>query len=202
VSIINPLSQSDAGADSSSPTLSWVTHVSFWRDPLVAKQLAFVIVFPLLVLFGLLLALEWPVDRDEFWWVTRAVLLIAALILFLYAFVIVGLLRGRIATRYTVDSIGFKEESAGFLKYMNVVRWLLLLSGKPTFMGVGLLARGSSAVSVPWSEVDAVAADDQQRTITLYGGDQELMVVRCNDNYDDVVRRATEAGLRDRRRSR
>ena len=160
----------------------------------MAKQLALAFGLPLLLLFALLLVISRPLDLETVAAQAKFTVLVAAVIAGLLAFVVVVLLRGRTETRYTLDAEGVKEETAGFLKYMNVVKALLLLSGRPSAMGAGLTAQGPTAVSVPWSRVDGFACDAAARTVTLSRAGRGVMVVRCAaDNYAQVLMRVEGA---------
>jgi len=160
----------------------------------VAKQLALVFGLPLLFLFALLLVISRPLDLQTVAALAKFTLLIAAVIAGLLAFVVVVLLRGRTETRYTVDAEGVKEETAGFLRYMNVVKALLLLSGRPSAMGAGLLAQGPTSVAVPWSRVDDFTADPVARTVTMRRTGRDVIVVECTAaTYEAVVRRVESA---------
>ncbi|MFQ5460746.1 MAG: hypothetical protein ACE5EL_08135, partial [Anaerolineae bacterium] len=166
-------SEHDCQGGAEGAPITWVARSSLWSDPVVAKQLAFVFGFPLLFLFALLLVISRPLDLETVAAQAKFTLMVAAVIAGLLAFVVVVLLRGRTETRYTVDAEGVKEETAGFLRYMNVVKALLLLSGRPSAMGAGLLAQGPTSTSVPWQRVDGFLSDPVARTVTLNRGGRE-----------------------------
>lgn len=169
---------------------TWIARLALLRDAVFVRQMALVFVVPLLVLGLLLVVLDWPPDRERLGLILRVVLGIAALFLALYAFVIFGVLRGRQEIRYTLDETGVRMETAGPLKYMNWVRLLLVLSGKPTYAGIGLITPGPQADHIPWKQVQKVIADPQAMTITLRRQRTDLMVIYCTaENYEQVLTR-------------
>ena len=97
-------------------------------------------------------------------------------------------LRGRQEIRYTLDEKGVREETAGPLKYMNFVKLLLVLSGKPTYAGIGLMAQGSKSERVTWKRVQEFVPDPQAKMITLRKGRTDLIVLYCTEeNYERVL---------------
>ena len=173
---------------SPSTEYSWVAKLPLARDPVFVRQMALVFFIPWVVVGLLLLVLEWPPDLQTLRLVLNVVLGVGALMLALYAFVIFGVLRGRQEIRYTLDETGIREQTAGFLKYMNWVRLLLILSGRPTYMGIGLITQGPTANRIPWEKVQTYTADAHSRTITLRQKRTDLMVVHCTpENFERVL---------------
>ena len=176
------------------PSLIWNVAFSLLSDTIVVKQLALVIGIPQILVFIFLLIIQRPIDLSTFWWLLKIMLAITAFIVLLYAFVVVVLFRGRQEIRYTLDAKGIKKESAGIVKYMDIVKWLLILSGKPSAMGAGLLAQSPSAETVEWKSVDVIVPNSEQKTITLQKSRQSLMVIQCTEqNYGEVLQRAQDA---------
>jgi hypothetical protein len=170
--------------------LTWVARLPFARDPVFIRQMTLVFVLPLVVLGLLLVIISWPLDMESVGLVLRIVLVTGAVLLALYVFVIFGVLRGRQEIRYTLDEQGIREETAGPLKYMNIVKFLLLLSGKPTYAGIGLMAQGPKSEHVIWKRVQEAVPDPQARTITLRKGRADVMVLHCTEeNYEQVLAR-------------
>jgi hypothetical protein len=85
----------------------------------------------------------------------------------LHLLVIFGVLRGRQELRYTLDAQGAHEQTAGPLKHINIVRLLLVLSGKPTCAGIGMITQGPVSERVTWKRVEKVVPEPQTRTIAL-----------------------------------
>lgn len=168
--------------------LTWVAKLPFVRDPVFIRQMSLVFVLPLLVLGLLLVIIEWPLDKQSLGMIVKIVLLAGAVVGALYLFVIFGVLRGRQELRYTLDAQGVREETAGPLKHMNIVKLLLVLSGKPTYMGIGLMAQGPQSERITWKRVEKFVPDPQARTITLRKGRTDLMVVHCTqENFEQVL---------------
>jgi hypothetical protein len=74
------------------------------------------------------------------------------------------------------------------LKHMNIVKLLLVLSGKPTYAGIGLMAQGPKSEQTTWKRVQKVIPDPDAKTITLRKGRTDLAVLCCTqENYDQVL---------------
>ena len=170
------------------PELTWVARLPFARDPVFIRQMSLVFVVPLVVLGLLMVVISWPLDIQSLGMILKVVLVTGGVMLVLYAVVIFGVLRGRQEIRYTLDEKGIREETAGPLKYMNIVKLLLVLSGKPTYTGIGLMAQGPKSERTTWKRVQEVVPDPQARTITLRKGRAGLTVLHCTDeNYEQVL---------------
>jgi len=170
--------------------LTWVAKLPFVRDPVFIRQMALVFVLPLVVVGLLLVVISWPLDSQSLSMILKIVLVTGAVVLALYVFVIFGVLRGRQELRYTLDAKGVREETAGPLKHMNLVKLLLVLSGKPTYMGIGLMAQGPKSQRITWKRIEKFVPDPQAKTITLRKGRTDLMVLHCTEeNYEQVLTR-------------
>ena len=168
--------------------LSWVAKQSFVRDPVFVRQMSLVFLIPLAVLGLILIAIEWPLDIQHLGMIAKIVLVTGAVMLVLYLFVIFGVLRGRQEIRYTLDAESAREETAGPLKYMNIVKLLLVLSGKPSYAGIGLMAQGPKSERVTWKRIEKVVPDPQAKTVTLRKGRTDLMMLYCSEeNYEQVL---------------
>ncbi len=170
------------------PELTWVARLPFARDPVFIRQMSLVFVLPLLVLGFLMVIISWPLDVESLGVVLKVVLITGGVMLALYVFVIFGVLRGRQEVRYTLDEKGIREETAGPLKYMNIVKFLLVLSGKPTYAGIGLMAQGPKSEHTTWKQIRDFVPDPQAQTITLRKGRADAMVLHCTqENYEHVL---------------
>jgi hypothetical protein len=161
--------------------LTWVAKLPLMRDPVFVRQMSLVFVIPLVIVGMLLVVLEWPPDAEQMGSILRVVLIVGGVMLALYLFVIFGVLRGRQELRYTLDAKGASEQTAGPLKHINVVRMLLMLTGKPTYVGIGMITRGPVSERVTWKRVEKVVPEPQALTITLRKGRTDLMVIRCTE---------------------
>jgi vacuolar-type H+-ATPase subunit I/STV1 len=170
------------------PEITWVARLPLARDPVFVRQMSLVFLIPLAVLGIIMVVIEWPLDMQRLGMIAKVVLLTGAVLLVLYLFVIFGVLRGRQEIRYTLDAKSAREETAGPLKYMNIVKLLLVLSGKPTFASIGLMAQGPKSARITWKRVEKVLPDPQARTVTLRKGRTDLMVLHCmEENYEQVL---------------
>jgi hypothetical protein len=168
--------------------LTWVAKLPLARDPVFIRQMSLVFVLPLVVVGFLLVVISWPLDMESLSMILKIVLVTGGVMLVLYAFVVFGVLRGRREIRYILDEKGVREETAGPLKYMNFVKLLLVLSGKPTYAGIGLMAQGPKSKHVTWQRVQESIPDPQAKTITLRKGHTGLIVLHCTEeNYDPVL---------------
>ncbi|MBN1450294.1 MAG: hypothetical protein JW963_04695 [Anaerolineales bacterium] len=168
--------------------LSWVAKLPLVRDPVFVRQMSLVFLIPLIVLGLILMVIEWPPDMQRLGMIAKIVLLTGAVMLVLYLFVIFGVLRGRQEIRFTLDEKGVREQTAGPLKYMNIVKLLLVLSGKPTYAAIGLMAQGPKSERITWKRVQKVVPDPQAMTIILRKDRTDLMVLYCTEeNYAQVL---------------
>ena len=168
--------------------LIWVAKLPFARDPVFIRQMSLVFVLPLVVVGLLLVVISWPLDMQSLSMILKIVLVGGAVVLVLYVFVIFGVLRGRQEIRYTLDAKGVREETAGPLKHMNLVKLLLVLSGKPTYAGVGLMAQGPKSERITWKRIEKLVPDPQAKTVTLRKGRTDLMVLYCTEeNFEQVL---------------
>jgi hypothetical protein len=171
-----------------SSELTWVARLPFVRDPVFIRQMSLVFVVPLVVLGLLMAIISWPLDMESLGMVLKVVLVTGGVMLVLYVLVIFGVLRGRQEIRYTLDEKGIREETAGPLKYMNIVKLLLVLSGRPTYAGIGLMAQGPKSEHMTWKRVQEVVPDPQAQTITLRKSRADSTVIHCTEeNYDRVL---------------
>lgn len=168
--------------------LTWVAKLPLARDPVFVRQMSLVFVIPLLVVGMLLVILDWPPNAEQLASILRVVLIVGGVMLALYLVIIFGVLRGRQELRYTLDAKGASEQTAGPLKHINLVRTLLMLTGKPTYVGIGMITRGPVSERVTWKRVQKVIPEPQARTITLRKGRTDLMVIRCTEeNFEPAL---------------
>lgn len=180
------------------PVFSWVAKLPLARDPVFMRQMSLVFLIPLIVLGLVLVIIEWPLDILSLRMILKIVLLTGALILFLYLLVIFGILRGRQEIRFTLDAKSAREQTAGPLKYMNWVKFLLMFSGKPTYASIGLMAEGPKSERITWKRVEKVVPNPQTKTVTLRKGRTDLMVLHCTEeNYERVLDWAQTHTVRD-----
>jgi hypothetical protein len=168
--------------------LTWVARLPLARNHVFVRQMSLVFLIPLAVLGIIMLAIEWPLDLQRLGLIAKVVLLTGTVMLFLYLFVIFAVLRGHQEIRYTLDAKSAREQTAGPLKYMNIVKLLLVLSGKPTFASIGLMAQGPKSARITWKRVEKVVPNPGGKTISLRKGRTDLMVIHCTEeNYIEVL---------------
>ncbi len=162
------------------PVLEWTARISLARSGVVLRQLALALGIPIVLLALLMLILEWPPDLRSAGVALQVAGIVAGIFLVLLAIVLGLVYRGGYEYRYTIDSRGIRATAHGRTAATNrVVNLLLLLSGRPSAMGAGLLAAGRQSEFVPWSQVSGIDVDEGQRTIALLQGRRALMLVAC-----------------------
>jgi len=105
----------------------------------------------------------------------------------LYLLVIFGILRGRQEIRFTLDEKSAHEETVGPLRYMNIVKLLLVLSGKTTYTSIGLMAQGPKSERITWKRVETVIPSPDTKTVTLRKGRTDLMVLHCTEENSEQI---------------
>ncbi len=179
-------------------TLTWEAGISMTGSSVLLRQLALVLGLGALVVFLLLTGLR-AVDGD----LTLARVGSYALIslgifvgLMLLSAVAILLFYGnRYQQRYTLTDEGVQAVTTGGTRKRNqVVNLLLVLSGRPTAMGAGLLAHSRQSEMVRWTRVDNITTDQSRHTIALRKGQRAIMLVQCTpENYEMVLSRANQA---------
>jgi len=111
--------------------LTWVAKLPLTRDPVFVRQMSLVFLIPLVVLGLIMVIIEWPLDAQSLGMVAKIVLLTEGIMLVLYLLVIFGILRGRQEIRFTLDEKSAHEETTGPLRYMNIVKLLLVFPVNP-----------------------------------------------------------------------
>ncbi len=180
--------------DASSHQLTWVANRPILRDPIVVRQLALVFAIPLVVLFIVLGIIQWPWDADT-WRILGGVMLITGgvfLALMLMGIAVVAVGGYRVMYRLDDEGIGGLPHGRTAIKNA-VVNGLLILSGRPSAMGAGLLAQSNQAEYTAWRDVDRIETDPRRRTLTLYRGRRPVMMVACDDAHYDAVLEAAQA---------
>lgn len=168
--------------------MTWIAKLPLARDPVFVRQMSLVFLIPLIVLGLILVIIEWPLDFQQLGMIAKVVLLTGAVMLVLYLFVIFGVLRGCQEIRYTLDAKSAREQTAGPLRYMNIVKLLLVLSGRPTFASIGLMAQGPKSARVTWKRVEKIVPDPEGKSVILRKGRTDLMVLHCTEeNYEQVL---------------
>ncbi|NLG27060.1 MAG: hypothetical protein GX557_04065 [Chloroflexi bacterium] len=187
-----------ASDDASIEQMEWMARFSLWRNKVVMRQLGLVFIVPLLVLALVATAAQWPPTGENLGVVSRVVGITAAVfgLLLLLAVALTDL--GGYAMAYRMDARGISGRPHGRTAKRNAaINTLLVLSGRPSAMGAGMLAQSRQQEYAAWKDVDRAEGDPSQRTVTLYKGRRALMVVACDEaHYDTVLAQAVSATAR------
>lgn len=183
--------------------MEWVASLPFWRNQVVIQQLGLVFVIPLVVLFVILVLADWPLDGEELLFNGKIVLITAAVYLMLMAIGVAVAYAGGYEVEYRMNDQGIGGRPHGRTAKKNaIVNFLLMISGRPTAMGAGMLAQSRQVEYTAWKDVERVETDPQGRTITLKKGRRPLMVVACDEgHYEAVLQEAQAAVARNRKRA-
>jgi hypothetical protein len=174
--------------------LEWQAKLFIFQNAVVVKQLALVLGISLAFLFLLSLVLDWPPDLDRVLQSSKIVLIVAAILGGLL--LIAGLFySGGYEFQYHLDDQGIQARPTGGTAIKNtIVNLLLIFSGRPGPAGAGLIAMSRQEEYVAWKDVSRVAAQPNQKTLTLYKGRRPVMVVACDAaHFERVLRLAQEA---------
>jgi hypothetical protein len=172
--------------------LTWVAKESLVRNPVFVRQMALVLIIPLMVLGLIMCIISWPPSGETLGMLLRVVGITGGILLALTLFVVFVVLGGRQQTRYTLDEQGIRAKAAGALKHMNLVKALLVLTGKPTYAGIGLLTPGTQSWQVAWEDLRGADFDPQALKVTLHTRDEddgaEPLTVLCTPENFAAVR--------------
>jgi hypothetical protein len=149
-----------------------------WRQSLVLRQLGLALGSGVLLVALLLIALGDPLTWAYVGKVLGIAGLVAATLLVLAVIAIGVLYGGRYEMIYRLDDEGIEGRPAGGTARRNrAVNLLLLLSGRPTAMGAGLMAASRQVERVAWRQVERCEQDARGHALSLYAGRKRLMVV-------------------------
>ncbi|RMG24632.1 MAG: hypothetical protein D6724_05640 [Armatimonadetes bacterium] len=171
---------------------------------MVIQQLGLALGIPLVIVFLLLLALDWPPDVESLLRSIKVVGGVGAFIFFvLLPIALLVTFAGGYEMEYRLNERGIGGRTVGRTAKRNaIVNFLLILSGRPTAMGAGMAAQARQVEYVAWKDVQRVEADPKRRLITLKKGRWPLMVVACDEaHYDAVLQEAQAAVIRNEKPS-
>ncbi len=170
--------------------MEWTTRVAMFRNPVFIKQGLMVFGITILLL-GLFMAII--TDGPERWLAALQVMGIVAgvigtlLVITLSIFVLVGYYQ-----RFRLDSTGARSELSGRTAVMmKIARVGLLLSGRPSAMGSGLLMRTGDAIR--WQDVRRVTVHEGLRQLTLYRKSGPPFILACTADNFATVREIVQA---------
>lgn len=163
------------------PLFVWTARLSLLGSKVVLRQLALALGLPIILIALFMLVLEWPPDPRAIGVALRVAGIVAGIVLVLLAIVLGLVYRGGYEYRYEIDRQGIRATPHGRTATTNrIVNLLLMLSGRPSAAGAGMLAAARQSEFVAWPRVSGIRADDRQRTITLLRDGRPVMLVACD----------------------
>jgi hypothetical protein len=160
------------------PTLQWTARLPLWRSRTVLGQLALALGIPLVLLFCLLVAVQWPPSGAQLREAVRVFGLIGLILFGLAALVVLVIYGGGYHYAYAATSDGVTAQPTGRTRTINrVTNTLLLLSGRPGAMGTGLINSARQHESVAWRDVTRLSPDPRDHVIGLVHGHRVIMLV-------------------------
>ncbi len=165
--------------------MEWTTRVSLFRNRVVLTQGLIVFGIPILLL-GLLMVIITP-DFQNRWLVALQTMGIVAGVFAVLLLIVVGVFAlAGYYQRFRLDETGVQSELSGRTAVMmKVVRIGLLLSGRPSAMGAGVLMRTGDAIR--WRDVRKVTVDKALRQLTLDREGGAPFILACTDDNFTTV---------------
>jgi hypothetical protein len=172
----------------SEPVLEWTARLNMLRSGLLMGQLGLALGIPIVLLGLLLIALDWPPDLSLLGSVLQVMGVVAGIFAALLAIVLGLVYRGGYDYHFVIDATGIRATTTGRTASTNrIVNTLLVLSGRPSAAGAGMLAAGRQSEYVAWNDVSGFSVNERQRTITLKGGALPAMLVVCDAAHFPAV---------------
>ena len=173
--------------------ISWEADISPLRSPVVVRQLMIALGASLLFVWLLgatLIAIDGDLGTGALWTFTRTMLFVALGLGLMCVLIMLTLYR-RYRYRYTLDDDGIRSTVAGGTARTNrIVNLLLLLTGRPSAAGAGLLAASRQSEQVRWSDVTGARLDPSRHQIEIRRGRRTVMLVQCTpEEWEAVTRR-------------
>lgn len=179
------------------PIFEWTARLKMWRSGLLMGQLALVLGIPILLIGLLLIGLDWPPDMELLSSVLQVMAVVAAIFLVLLTLALGLIYRGGYDYHYIIDADGIRATTTGRTAQTNrIVNTLLMLSGRPSAAGAGILAAARQDEYLAWSDVSAFSVDARQYTITLKSGPLPAMLVVCEAAQYSAVLEFVRAATR------
>jgi hypothetical protein len=175
--------------------LMFDSEILLLRRGALLRQLGMTLLLPTLILFLLLIALEWPLDAARLAGIVQALAIVGSVLLAL-ALAAFGLVYGgRYLITYRLDEQGAASQLRGGAALRNkIIALLLALSGQPGATGAGLLAQARQREFVAWEQVHRVETSPARREIALHNQRRQLMVIACDaSTFDPALDYARQA---------
>jgi len=166
--------------------------VVLWRNLVVIRQVLAAVgagVGAVWLLMVVIAGADGELGIDRFWSFTRIFLMVFAGLVVL-AFLVMALFYRRYQYRFELDEQGASASTvAGTRKKNAVVNALLVLTGRPSAMGAGMLAGSRQDQRVLWEELDGFRVHRRRPEIALKRGRRTTMLIRCTNENFEMVRR-------------
>ncbi len=163
-------------------------------------SLLFVLLVPTICLLMFLLALELIDGQLTIATTTTFILIALGLFLGLFLLGILSVLvifGNRYHLEFTLTESGVRSRVTGITRRLNTwINTLLVLSGKPGFAGIGMIASSRQNEFIPWDKLDHFLARPEKREIALRKGHRTLALLHCPTEYYPEVHRVVESKLR------
>ena len=174
-------------------SLSWTVSQQLFQDTVFLRQMAIVLGVTLLVMTILFIIIIKPNNLDKLGQLLQLVVIVGGILLGLFLISILFFYGGHYVYLYNLNAEGIERRPSGNTARKNIlVNFLLILMGKPTAMGTGLLAQTRRVERLAWKNVNRVVSDPNRKIITLYKGKKLLMVVGCDDKQFETVLSQTQ----------
>ncbi len=171
--------------------LEWKAKLNLARNAAALKQLGFAFSLPILLIFLIMLLLNWPIRGEAVWFSLQITGGVTAVVLLFLAIVLGLFYRGGYEYQYRLDENGIRAATSGQTAKKNaVVNFLLVISGQPGPMSAGAMAQSRQSEFIGWGQVKRVTTNARQKTITLWGGKRPLTEIACNENNYEAVLQA------------
>jgi len=190
--------QCGASPDEAPEKLTWEAAVPLMRSTVVLRQLAIALLVPFTLVASFLLilqAIEGDLTWASAWQIVRIFLLIMGGFVLLSVLIILLFYGNRYEYRFTLDKQGITAATTGRTRKKNtIVNVLLILSGRPSAAGAGLLAHSRQGEHIRWQDVDGLTAHAGRHEIVLRRGKRAVMLVQCTaENYEPVLNHIRQA---------
>ncbi len=191
--------QSDANQQESETfSIQWRTAMPMLTS-MIVKSLLFVLLIPTACLLMFLLALALIDGQLTMASAASFTLIALALLIGLFLLGIVSILvffGNRYDLEFTLTESGVRSSVTGKTKRKNaVINTLLMLSGKPSFAGAGLLAASRQSEFITWDKMDNFVVNPEKREIALRKGHRTLMLLHCPAELYPKIHSVIETNL-------
>lgn len=171
---------------------SWAASVTLLRSAVVIRQVFTALAVGVGIVWLLMIALtgaDGDLDAAGFWALTRVFLIILGGLLVL-TLLVMAIFYRRYEYRFTLDEQGVSASTVGQTRRKNAfVNALLVLSGRPSAMGAGVLAGSRQDQHVSWKELDGFRVAARHPSIALTRGRRTIMLIQCTEENCQAVSR-------------